>query len=57
MGEAADDILNGITCQVCGAYMDDMFTDVLLDEEPELTELWDNPPGYPRTCPDCEEDK
>ena len=23
MGEAAEDILNGLCCQVCGAYMED----------------------------------
>ena len=23
MGEAADDMLNGLCCQVCGEYMDD----------------------------------
>ena len=40
MGEAADDILNGVVCQCCGEWMDD-----ILDGAEE--------PGYPRTCDGC----
>lgn len=40
MGEAADDILEGAVCQVCGEWMED-----LLDGF--------DPPGHPRTCEGC----
>lgn len=41
MGEVADDILDGTVCQHCGVFFDD----ILAGEEP---------PGYPRSCPECE---
>jgi hypothetical protein len=41
MGEAADDILNGLVCQECGEWMDDILNGA--DE-----------PGYPRTCDGCQ---
>lgn len=54
MGEIADDMLDGLTCQLCGQWMDDCF--VNNDSEQGLNnETFDNPPGYPRTCSDCEE--
>jgi len=57
MGEVSNDILNGIMCQDCGVWMDDMF---LYDETGETTgindTMWENPPGHPRTCADCLKD-
>jgi len=50
MGEVADDILNGLMCQECGIWMPEIFE---LGEE-KLNDFFDNPPGYPRTCPDCQ---
>ena len=43
MGDMADDILDGLFCQVCGAVMEDV------TPESEV-------PGYPRTCRQCEAD-
>ena len=40
MGEAAEDMLEGIVCQICGVFFDDF----LEGEEP---------PGHPRTCEGC----
>jgi len=48
MGGAAHDVMTGIACQECGQWMEDMFKDDELNNK-----LWDNPPGYPRTCKDC----
>jgi hypothetical protein len=53
MGEAADDVLNGCSCQECGVWMDDMFKkDGKLD-----IAAWNNPPGHPRICEDCKNGK
>jgi hypothetical protein len=41
MGEAAEDILEGCVCEVCGEWFDDV-----LDGE--------EPPGHPRRCERCE---
>lgn len=41
MGEAAEDILDGSCCQVCGVW----FVDVLIEKK--------KPPGFPRTCLYC----
>jgi hypothetical protein len=41
MGDAADLMLEGIVCQMCGEYMDNS----------------DDPPGYPVTCDGCEEEE
>ena len=49
MGQVADDMLDGLMCQECGVWM----PDVLEDNSP----LWEKPPGYPRTCPDCKEER
>jgi hypothetical protein len=40
MGEAAEDILDGMCCQECGEWFDD----IINGEEA---------PGYPRTCERC----
>ena len=40
MGQAADDVLHGLCCQLCGEWMDD-----IIDGAEE--------PGYPRTCEGC----
>lgn len=40
MGQAAEDALNGICCQVCGEWMDDF-----LESGDE--------PGFPQTCAGC----
>ncbi len=44
MGEAAEDMLEGIVCQCCGVYFDDF----LEGEEP---------PGHPRSCEGCEDEE
>ena len=49
MGEVADDINNGLMCQVCGTWMGDVFMNDW--------ELFKNPPGYPRTCGSCKKDE
>ena len=42
MGEMADDILDGLFCEVCGAVMEN------------VREKWtESVPGYPRTCRAC----
>lgn len=43
MGEIADDIYEGITCQLCGVFFDDVLEGA-------------EPPGHPRTCDDCLEE-
>lgn len=40
-GTAADDMLDGTCCQVCGEFFDDV-----IDGE--------EPPGFPRTCRACQ---
>jgi hypothetical protein len=45
MGQAADDILDGLCCEQCGQWMPDVFDDGC--------SMFDDPPGYPRTCPEC----
>lgn len=42
MGEAADDMLEGRTCQVCGQWLEEF----LNEEEPDGF-------GYPVSCPGC----
>lgn len=44
MGQISEDINDGICCQVCGVWMEDVFNDGF---------DWTNPPGHPRTCKDC----
>ena len=55
MGEGADNILDGICCQFCGGWMEDMFT-YLPDGKTLNHDMWDNPPGHPRTCEDCKKE-
>ena len=55
MGEVTDDILNGLMCQECGIWMPEIFE--FGEDTEKLNEFFDNPPGYPRTCPDCEKEK
>lgn len=45
MGEVADDVLAGLMCETCGVWMPDVFE--------EDSDLFENPPGHPRQCPDC----
>jgi len=45
MGQVADDILNGLMCEICGVWMPDVLK--------KNSKLFTNPPGYPRKCPDC----
>jgi len=53
MGEIADDIVKGIMCQICGIWMPDMF--IGKGNNQKLNhKMWDNPPGHPRSCPDCQ---
>lgn len=47
MGQVVEDILNGLCCQQCGVWMPDVFDD---------PKAFIDPPGYPRTCEDCEEE-
>lgn len=50
MGTVSDDIQKGLICQECGVWMPDVFGEV-------NSTVWNNPPGHPRTCPDCIEDR
>lgn len=43
MGDITNDIINGISCQQCGEYIDD-----------ELSQ--EGGPGFPRNCDGCVED-
>jgi len=45
MGEHADDILEGRTCQCCGVFLKEY-----------LTEEMPNGFGYPVSCPECDLD-
>lgn len=54
MGEAAQDALDGITCQYCGQWMPEV--DKYWNNKSKLKDFFDNPPGSPRTCPDCEKE-
>lgn len=51
MGQVSEDVINGICCQLCGQWMDDIFVKRVLDHK-----LYNSPPGYPRTCSDCKDD-
>lgn len=53
MGEVADDIKNGIICQICGVWMPDMFI-TTPDGEAMNKKMFDNPPGHARLCPECQ---
>ena len=55
MREAAD-VLNGITCQVCGQFMPECFV-IEFGQEVLNKDFFDNPPGHPQTCPDCLKDE
>ncbi|MCI2926647.1 hypothetical protein FH139_02280 [Staphylococcus hominis] len=46
MGEIVDMMLDGTLCDFCGCLMDDL----IVEGSKELKE----PPGYPRTCEDCQ---
>jgi hypothetical protein len=41
MGEHAEDILEGLVCEWCGTWFDDVFDGK-------------DPPGHPRRCEQCE---
>ena len=41
MSQAVEDMLEGLTCRICGGWMED------------IEEVAGNPPGYPRVCEDC----
>ena len=43
MGEISEMMQDGILCQICGVFMDDL-------------QDGDEAPGYPRTCEGCTED-
>ena len=47
MGEIADDIRNGLMCDCCGAWIEDVWPD---GAEKPNEELFNNPPGHPRKC-------
>ena len=57
MGEIADDIINGLMCELCGVWMPEVSK--WLDEATEsldedgVDDPFDNPPGHPRRCEDC----
>jgi len=52
MGQIAEDAQNGLTCSYCGVWMPDV-SDAI---EKKQEAIFDNPPGFPRTCDDCRED-
>lgn len=39
-GQAVEDMLEGLTCQECGEFFDDVISG-------------GEPPGHPRSCPGC----
>jgi hypothetical protein len=49
MGQVSDDILNGICCQFCGVWMPEV--------SDKKSDIFKNPPGHPRTCRNCLEEK
>lgn len=53
MGEIAEERINGIRCEFCGVFMEDVMEKVKKDDWSML----DNPPGYPRYCEDCKDDE
>ena len=57
MGEIAEDIRNGLICQYCGVWMPDVEKQIGKKNIPDDEDLFKNPPQYPRTCPDCMEQK
>jgi len=54
MGKVSEDILNGLLCECCGVWMEDV-EEQILDNTTETVELFENPPGYPRRCKSCTE--
>jgi hypothetical protein len=52
VGEVTDLMLDGVLCQCCGVYMDDLETKMIDGKEHVI-----NLPGYPRTCKDCKKDE
>jgi hypothetical protein len=40
-------------CQICGVWMEDMFIGKG-DKQKLNHKMWDNPPGYTRSCKDCQ---
>ena len=54
MSENTELILDGVLCQVCGQLMEDLKPESgsKMDKRNQLLP----PPGYPRTCKDCEAD-
>ena len=52
MSETTEDMLSGIACQICGQWMEDCWINKFGTEELNA-DLFNNPPGHPRTCPDC----
>jgi hypothetical protein len=48
MGETSELMLEGVLCQICGGYMDDLETK-MIDGKEHIVEV----PGFPRTCPSC----
>jgi len=55
MGEATQDILNGITCSICGQWMPEI--EKYWKDKKKLDDFFENPPGYSRICPDCKKEK
>ncbi len=55
MGEMADDAYNGLICQYCGAWMPEV--EKFWNDKKKLQEFFNNPPGYPRICPECKKEK
>ncbi|MEX5937153.1 hypothetical protein [Mammaliicoccus sciuri] len=47
MGEITEMIMDGTLCNVCGSLMEDLI--------PEYGNELKQPPGYSRTCEDCQE--
>ena len=58
MGDMADMMLDGTLCQVCGGVMPDLSDAAdkagAVSGGPVVGVDWE-PPGYVRTCPECEE--
>ena len=59
MGDIAEDVLSGLMCQICGCWMPEIEKWIEAQDKGEIP--IDNPflepPGYQRSCADCEEEK
>lgn len=51
MSQTTEDVETGRACQECGQWMPEV--EKYWNEYEKLCDFFDNPPGHPRTCPEC----